>query len=45
MNYSENLYKKCNFFWHEKTSAHNKNLCNIAQLNKNKKADGISGGV
>ena len=37
MNYSDNLYKKCSFFWHKKTSAHNKNLCNVAQLNKKRK--------
>ena len=31
-NYSDGLYKQCNFFWHKRTSAHNKKLCNIAQL-------------
>ena len=31
-NYSEGLYKKCNFYWHEKTSQHNKKLCSYAQL-------------
>ena len=35
-NYSEGLYKKCNFFWHKRTSAHNRNLCNAAQLKSNK---------
>ena len=32
MNYSHGLYKKCNFYWHNRTSAHNKNLCSSAQL-------------
>ena len=31
-NYSEGLYKRCNFFWHKRTSAHNKRLCSYAQL-------------
>ena len=31
-NYSEGLYKKCNFYWHQKTSEHNKKLCSYAQL-------------
>ena len=31
-NYSEGLYKKCNFYWHQKTSQHNKKLCSYAQL-------------
>ena len=31
-NYSEGLYNKCNFYWHEKTSAHNKDMCSYAQL-------------
>ena len=35
-NYSEGLYKKCNFFWHKRTSAHNRNLCNAAQLKSDK---------
>jgi len=33
MNYSNSLYKKCNFYWHKKTSTHNKRLCNVAQTN------------
>ncbi len=37
-NYSEGLYKKCNFYWHEKTSQHNKKLCSYAQL-KNRDTD------
>jgi len=35
-NYSEGLYKKCNFFWHKRTSAHNRNLCSAAQLKSDK---------
>tara|TARA_Y100000996_G_scaffold52386_1_gene35850 strand:+ start:2338 stop:3399 length:1062 start_codon:yes stop_codon:yes gene_type:complete len=31
-NYSEGLYKKCNFYWHNKTSEHNRKLCSYAQL-------------
>jgi gamma-glutamyl hydrolase len=31
-NYSEGLYNKCNFYWHERTSAHNKDMCSYAQL-------------
>lgn len=34
MTYSDNLYKYCNFYWHKKTSEHNKNLCNILNLGK-----------
>ena len=45
MNYSENLYKKCNFYWHKKTSAHNRKLCTVAQLNGKDNPDGSSGGV
>ena len=30
--YSNGLYNKCDFFWHKKTSLHNKKLCNAAQL-------------
>ena len=33
MNFSSNLYKQCNFYWHNKSSSHNKRLCNLAQLN------------
>ena len=36
MTYSDNLYKFCDFYWHKKTSAHNKNLCSIATLGKPK---------
>ncbi len=32
--YSDNLYKKCKFYWHKKTSKHNRKLCNAAQLEK-----------
>lgn len=40
--YSGGLYKKCNFYWHKRTSLHNKALCNMAQLRKSEKqkADG-----
>jgi hypothetical protein len=31
-NYSNSLYKKCTFFWHKRTSEHNKKLCSAAQL-------------
>lgn len=34
MNYSNSLYKKCNFYWHKKTSKHNKRLCNVAQTSR-----------
>lgn len=32
MTYSNNLYKFCDFYWHTKTSAHNKKLCSVATL-------------
>lgn len=32
MTYSNNLYKDCYFYWHNKTSAHNKKLCSVATL-------------
>lgn len=50
-NYSNRLYKRCRFYWHKKTSKHNKRLCNAAQLMKNNKAlkkktgKGFVGGV
>jgi gamma-glutamyl hydrolase len=34
--YSDNLYKKCKFYWHKKTSKHNRKLCNAAQINEKK---------
>ena len=33
-NYSNRLYKRCRFYWHKKTSSHNRRLCNAAQLLK-----------
>lgn len=36
-NYSNRLYKKCRFYWHKKTSKHNRKLCSAAQLLKNDK--------
>ena len=42
-NYSESLYKKCRFYWHKKTSKHNRKLCNAAQLMKNNPADERNG--
>ena len=45
MNFSSNLYKQCNFYWHKKSSSHNKRLCNLAQLNDTENPDGSSGGV
>jgi len=32
MTYSNNLYKDCYFYWHNRTSAHNKKLCTVAAL-------------
>ena len=32
MNYSGGIYNKCNFYWHKKTSEHNKKLCNVLDL-------------
>tara|TARA_B100000575_G_scaffold294519_1_gene311031 strand:+ start:3424 stop:4425 length:1002 start_codon:yes stop_codon:yes gene_type:complete len=32
MTYSNNLYKDCYFYWHNRTSAHNKRLCSVATL-------------
>ena len=45
MNYSENLYKKCNFYWHKRSSEHNKRLCAAAQLDKIENQDGSTGGM
>ncbi len=36
-NYSNRLYKKCRFYWHKRTSKHNRKLCSAAQLLKNDK--------
>lgn len=50
-NYSNRLYKRCRFYWHNKTSKHNRRLCNVAQLLKNdkkkkkKEGKGFTGGV
>ena len=32
MTYSNGIYNNCNFYWHTKDSAHNKNLCNVLNL-------------
>jgi gamma-glutamyl hydrolase len=32
MNYSGNIYKYCNFYWHDRTSFHNAKLCSILNL-------------
>lgn len=34
MTYSNNLYKYCDFYWHTRTSAHNKKLCSVATFGK-----------
>jgi len=34
MTYSGNIYKNCYFYWHDRTSAHNKKLCDVATLGK-----------
>ena len=44
MNYSNSLYKKCRFYWHNKTSKHNRKLCTEAQLLQNN-PDDKRGGV
>ena len=41
MNYSGDLYKKCNFYWHKRTSKHNKKLCNSAQLQEEGEYTGV----
>ena len=38
-NYSNALYKKCSFYWHARTSKHNRKLCSAAQLLKNNPND------
>ncbi len=43
MGYSNSLYKKCNFYWHKKTSKHNRKLCNAAQIQKKRKETGENG--
>ena len=42
-NYSNALYKRCRFYWHKKTSSHNRKLCNAAQLVKNNPRDTRTG--
>jgi gamma-glutamyl hydrolase len=37
MNYSDQLYNRCNFYWHNNTSEHSRKLCGV--LNKGKKTD------
>ena len=32
MNYSNQIYNHCNFYWFKKTSEHNRNLCNVLNL-------------
>lgn len=32
MNYSGNIYKYCNFYWHDRSSHHNKKLCSVLNL-------------
>ena len=41
MNYSGDLYKKCDFYWHKRTSKHNKNLCNNAQMQSSGEYRGV----
>jgi transketolase len=41
MNYSGDLYKKCNFYWHKKTSKHNRRLCSNAQTQKAGRYSGV----
>jgi gamma-glutamyl-gamma-aminobutyrate hydrolase PuuD len=43
MGYSNTLYKKCNFYWHNRTSKHNRQLCNAAQIQKNRKESNETG--
>lgn len=43
MGYSNSLYKKCNFYWHRRTSKHNRKLCNAAQIQKKRKETGENG--
>tara|TARA_B100000925_G_scaffold285285_1_gene261415 strand:- start:893 stop:1825 length:933 start_codon:yes stop_codon:yes gene_type:complete len=32
MTYSGNIYKNCYFYWHQRTSIHNKKLCSVLNL-------------
>jgi gamma-glutamyl hydrolase len=32
MQFSGQIYHKCHFYWHERTSKHNRRLCDLAQL-------------
>ena len=41
MNYSGDLYKKCNFYWHKHSSKHNHRLCNNAQTQNDGCFDGV----
>ena len=41
MNYSGDLYKKCNFYWHKRTSKHNRRLCNNAQTQEGGRFNGV----
>ena len=41
MNYSGDLYKKCNFYWHKRTSKHNKRLCSNAQAQEGGRFTGV----
>ena len=42
--YSNSLYKKCRFYWHNRTSKHNRKLCSTAQLLK-KNPNDTRGGI
>lgn len=47
-NYSNRLYKRCRFYWHKRTSKHNRKLCSVAQLlkgSKQSKGSKFTGGV
>lgn len=48
-NYSNRLYKRCSFYWHKRTSKHNRRLCSAAQLLTRSKKRGkerkFTGGV
>ena len=44
MGYSGNLYKKCDLLY-SRTSAHNKKLCDAAQLDDKENPDGSDRGV
>jgi len=32
MTYSDKIYNFCNFYWHQKTSEHNKELCSVLNV-------------